>query len=417
MSEKTAVDKPKPKKVGISLRMFTDKTTGDYLYDVAREATFCENALWDLWRMRDPVTYLDIQAMNAEREATGKWPKLPKYSLKDAAEGKTPHFIGKNLCPNLTGHVTAGVVNQVRKLYGKLRWKILWNTQRMPKASDPRIRFRERAIRIERHVWTDKEGREQRGFAVRCRFLRSGDAVIPISTRRMNKHHLAWLEHWAGVKAGPCGGMVMTKTVRGKKRWFIALARERADGEIRRVLDPVEGRCCYVYAPLPESGSEAALVMRVQPTPNGRPWREEIEAHDLVRVRLRWREKNEQQGRNFHQSRERSAASGHGEKRRMRSKKPDARRYGNQCQAWIENRSRAIVDFAINTRCCEVLMEDLVARDSRTMRIGEFPYYQFMLRTQQKAEEAGLKFRKIANLDGVFSALGVELSGVAADEV
>lgn len=405
MSEK---QKSKPKNVGISLRMFTDTETGDYLWQVAKEATFAENALWDLWRKHDPVSYLDILRMTQEREETGKWPKLPPYVLADAEEGATAHFVGKNLCPNLTGHVSAGVVNQVRKLYGKLRWKILWNTQRMPKAFDPRIRFRERAIRIVRQKWTDKEGRTHDGFGVRCRFLRSGDAVIPISTQRMNRHHLAWLERWAEINQGPCGGTVMLKMVRGKKRWFIALARERADGEIRRVDDPVEGRCCYVYAPLPESTREAAFVMEIQPTPNGRPWREEIEAHDLVRVKIRWQKRNEQQGRNYRQSRDRSASKGHGEDRRMRSKKPDARRYGNQCDSWIENRSRAIVDFAINTRCCEVLMEDLVKRDSRTMRLGEFPYYQFMLRTQQKAEEAGLKFRTIANLDEVFSSLGIE---------
>lgn len=62
---------------------------------------------------------------------------------------------------DLTGHVSAGIVNQVRKLYGKLRWKILWNTQRMPKAFDPRIRFRERAIRIVRQKWSSPTGSRQ----------------------------------------------------------------------------------------------------------------------------------------------------------------------------------------------------------------------------------------------------------------
>ena len=406
-----------PKTVGMSIRMFVDAETGGYLYRVAKEATFAENALWNLWRMNDPVTYRDVLRMNQEREATGKWPKLPEYKLANTPDGDSPTKIAGNLCPSLWSFVYDAVANHVRKFYSKQRWEILWGKRRLPLASDLRIRFRERAIRIRRHQWTDKEGRVQDGYAIVCRFIKGVDALVPISTLRMNKWHLAWLEHWANIDAGPCGGTVYRKKVRGKNQWFIALARERQPNEVRRVLDPVADRTCYVYAPPPDSEREAFLLMDIRPTGNGQPWREEIEANDLIRVKLRWQQQNQQMGRNFRQSREVTASRGHGLQRRMESKKPDARKYDARCKNWIENRSRAIVDFAVNARCSVLCVENLVQRDSKTLRLGEFPYYQLLLRIKQKAEESGLKHRTFTDFETLRKHLGVAAKGVTEDEV
>ena len=144
-----------PKTVGMSIRMFVDAETGDYLYRVAKEATFAENALWNLWRMNDPVTYRDVLRMNQEREATGKWPKLPEYKLANTPDGDSPTKIAGNLCPSLWSFVYDAVANQVRKFYSKQRWEILWGKRRLQLASDLRIRFRKRAI--PHREWTDRK--------------------------------------------------------------------------------------------------------------------------------------------------------------------------------------------------------------------------------------------------------------------
>jgi hypothetical protein len=408
------MSKSSPKNVGVSLAMLPDADTAKYLREVAHEATFAENAIWHLWRKYDPVLFTDVQRMTQEREQTGKWPKLPKYVLSNTPEGPTPTKIAKALCPNLGSYVYDSIANSVRRLYLKQRWELLWHKRSLPTARSLRIRFRERAVQIIEWPWVDKKGRAQDGYAIRCCFKKSETCVIPIRTDRQNGWVQKWLKQWSTEAVGPSGGTVYQKTIKGQKKWFIALARCRGDAEIVSVKSPVANRVCLAYAPLPEVREEF-LLLDVKPTPDNRLWRQEVEAHDILRTKMRWADRNRRQGRNFQQSREVSAAHGHGWRRRLRSKMPAKGRYENRCKSWIENRSRAIVDFAVNARCSEILMENLSERDSRTLRLGEFPYHQFMLRIQQKAETSGLKFRKFKDLESICKQFGVTDSGFTDD--
>lgn len=57
--------------------------------------------------------------------------------------------------------------------------------------------------------------------------------------------------------------------------------------------------------------------------------------------------------------------------------------------------SRTIVDFAIKENCGVIQMEDLSGIASNNVFLKSWPYYDLQLKVQQKAETAGIVFRKI----------------------
>lgn len=443
-----------PKNVGRWFKMLPDKETSSLLADIAKETTFAEDTLWELWRKYDPVSPFEAAAMrqqheddmvvyrakldewkrehdaweSAQAEEAGEpkkpppphWPKLPPYFLKDVPEGESGWEIAKALCPSVNGNIFGAVANHVRKLYCKTksyRRPILYGEKRLPKASEPRIRFRDRAIRIRRHDWTDKHGQTHPGYAIIFRWNNGESVTIPIIARKESDAGIRWLEYWCDQNAGPCGGVIYRKQTHSRKEWRIALARPREESEIVKVKSPIGGRELCVYAPLPTSNREDFLLLDVIPQPNRMPWRMGIESNDLILTKLRMEERKRRQGRAFAQSRETSSASrDHGRVRRERSRQNSRRKYGQRCNSWIENRSRAIVDFALRSKCSGIAMENLTERDSQTLRLGEFPYFRLMDRTQQKAVEAGLEWRTFRDLSTISKALVKVATGDTSDE-
>jgi hypothetical protein len=361
------------------------------LIEVARLATFAENAIWMLWRLHDPITATDMVERRRVKDETGKWPKMEKYVLRDCPEGGTPTTIAKSLCPGLYSYVYDAIANQVSKLYRKKRFAYLTFQERLPCSRNLRIRFRERAI----VVGTNDKGYELGFYAKQGEVLR-----IPVKTAGKSKYTQRWLGELAESGDHPSGGTITLKRRRGKWEWQIALARPRYEDERPRVTEPIEDRSLVCWAPV-----DQAMFLRCQVAPqNGRPWRIHVVSSDLSQVKRRWDKKRRAMGWNYRQS-EDSAAHGHGRERAIRDKLGYSERYENRVTNWIEERTAAIVRFARQCRCSRIQCEDLAARDPSTLRLGSFPYYRLVLRIGEKAKDAGLKFSKFSGFEKVESLI------------
>jgi len=359
------------------------------LLRIARIASFAENSVWMEWRCGDPVTGPDMARRQAEKESTGEWPKLEAWNPKTARTGESWCKFAGALCPGLMSYIYDAIANSVATLYRQKRLKLLTFQERLATRNDLQIRFRENACRVLRHPEVNGWFRFQLSLA------KGPPMVIDFKCRGKSPHTIDWLNELADSGEAPSGGMISARRKKGRLQWQIALSRVPREGENEQVK-PISGRVLWVWAPIDQA---EFLRCQVHPVP-GRPWLHRIEAHDLIRVRKRFDVERRRMGRNYAQSTE-SAAHGHGLHRAINRKEFHKGRYDRRCKDWIENRSAEIVRFAIKSRCEELHMEKLSNRDPTRLALGPFPYFQFVLRTVQKARSAGLKTAKFTDFETI----------------
>jgi hypothetical protein len=379
------------KSVGETFVLMPTAEQRDWLKEIARQCTFAENAIWMEWRVNDPVQPAEVFDWPRIKEATGKWPKMPAYKLDGMWD------LAKSLCPAVNGNVFGAIANHVRKHYPQKRWQYLRYDDRIPIARDLRIRFRERAIRVRRCP------NEPRWFEIGLRLTDGDTQWMGIKPKGASHFTWEWLAHLADQDGKPSGGTISLVRKKRKWVWQLSLARERGEGE-REAVDAIPDRWLEVTAPIE---SESFLRCEVKwPEKTGRPWATHIESNDIIRMKLRHDHLRKVMGANYHQS-PRSNSRGHGRQRAIACKMPFSERYENRIKNWIENRSMAVVQCAIEAQCGIVRMENLTERDPQTLALGEFPYFRFMARVEQKCEEAGITFKKLGGLDKAKKALGV----------
>ncbi len=385
-----------PKNVGMVFDLLVDKNPDarEALMRIAKMSTYAENALWLQWRLHDPVSAADFRAAQQLREAGEKF-KLPNYKLQEAA-GMSPDLFCKKLCPGLTSRVYDSVANHVSRLYRQKRWAYLSFWERLPMCKDLRIRFRGEGIEFRPHP--ENPQWVQVGLA----FEKDADGKCPrlwLDVRPRGRNPLAsrWLQEVIAGTRATTGGEIVRRRRGGRWCWQMQQAREAYPGEHEQV-DPIPGRVLVCYAPL---NQEEFLYCQVSPV-NGRPWRIAIEGHDFVLTKLRDRERDRRMGRNYHQS-PLNSAHGHGRDRAIQGKRGG--RYENRSRTWIENRSLAVVQFALETRCEKIECEDLTKRDPARLLLGSFDYSRFLTRIEQKAARAGIGFSKFASLEKALAAL------------
>lgn len=413
-------------KCGEVFDMMTGKGFNDTtrtLERAAREATYCENATWQTYRLRDPITATQFAAMRedvrtrkaaakaeyeqavADAIAAGKTKKqiekitmreekwsIPKIDMKTflrkakAPEGPTTHMVAANLCPTLASCIYSAISHHIPGLYIKNRFKYLEFSNRLPVCGDLRIRFRERAIRIL------PDERNPDWFKVEIKLFREPRdhrLVIPIKTSGKSLATLRWLRELSESRKHPSGGMISAKRRKGKLQWQISLSRNRYEGEVAMVKDPIPGRSLVIAVP---EDRRNFLVCEVEPSSGPRPWRFEIEGHDLLHTKELDKKRRRQFGANYRQSPD-NAAHGHGRNNVLRSKRPFGERYENRCKNWIENRTKYIVNEAMRLRCESVKIEKLTEiKDTSQMLLGPFQYFKFLDRLKAKVVAARMKF-------------------------
>lgn len=351
-----------------------------WLYEIARRYTYVENAMWLEWRLRDPVQSADVAQRMQVYQETGKWPKLPPYLLESSTA------LARTLAPGLRSIVYGSAANHVRKLYSKKRAKYLSFLERIPMSKNLRIRFRELAVRIYRSE------RNERWFEVGFSFDMGEERRFGLKLRGATEHTWNWLAEMADTEAHPSGGALTVVKHKKKNTWQLALSRSRRSGE-REQVDAIPGRRLAVYAPL-EGIPFLKCTVEWDGKKSGLPWQMQIESNDLIRTRRINEEKRRLYGKVFHQS-PNAARHGHGRARALRPQIDLSSRYENRVKNWIENRTSAIIQFALQARCEAVYMENLVERSPRTMCLGDFPYYQFMLRLECKCKDVNIAFKKV----------------------
>lgn len=400
-------EQKKKKNVGCVFDLLLGKGPSDTKADLIRAATesvYCENAVWQTYRLYDPVTAAEFARIrNVVREAKArqdelrkkdpkatvpeaKWPKLPEFKLSDIPEGASPTKIAKALAPSLSSCVYDAIANHCFKLYMKQRFELLSFRRRLPVSDDLRIRFREKAIKIQR------DDRNPEWFKIEIKLFMEPKAhrlVIPIGARGASPFTIRWLGECADDGIHPSGGMISARRKKGKLVWQISLSRSRYEGELETVKMPIAGRVLDIEAPVDQ---EVFLKCSVD-TGGKRPWGFPIEGHDLLQTKIGAEIRRQRMGRNYAQS-PMNSAHGHGRNNVLRSKRPFSEQYRNRVTNWIENRTAFIVAEAVKMKCERIRMEDLVSRDSKTMLLGSFDYSRFTLRLQQKAKAAGIDFDK-----------------------
>ncbi len=370
-----------------------EKEAREKLFGLASLTTYAENAIWNLWRLHDPVTAVDMVRRRQVKEETGKWPKMEPYSLKKTPDGLTPTKIAGALCPGVASMVYDAIANAVAKGYMKKRCEFLTFSERLPVAKDLRIRFRAEAVRIRRNPVNPEWFQVGLAFwAPKPRHVETEWVDILTGVGRKSPATMAWLADVADGKATTSGGVISTRRVKGKVQWQITQARERRVAEEgghaeRAKVEPLPDRELVCSAPL---DNEEFMICEVEGLP-GRPWRFVVESNDFIVTKKRNQRHRVAMGANYHQSPE-NAAHGHGRRRAMQAQMEFRRRYEARVRDWIENRSMAIVRFAIESRCGVIKFENLTKLDPKDLRLGSFPYFQFITRTQQKAKDAGIKF-------------------------
>lgn len=372
-----------------------NKEARDLLLEVAKKATYAENAIWMIWRHNDPVSAVDLVHMREEKERTGKWPKLPAYKLEKTPEGESPTKIAAALCPGLSSYVYDAVSNAVTKLYLKNRLSYLGFWERLPVSKDLRIRFRERAVQIRRNP--ENPQWFQIGLGLVSENRKIGVTWCDLRTGGKSEFTKRWLEAVADGEQDyvTSGGVISARRKKGKMRWQITQARPRMVDE-RQKVEPVEGRSLVCYAPLDQGEFMTCEVAPVR----GRPWRMHVESNDLLTVKIAYDKLRRRMGGNYHQS-PYSSAHGHGRRRAIRGKMAFSGKYERRVNDWIENRSAAIVGFAVETRCGEIRFEKLTDREPHTLRLGAFPYFKLIERTKQKAADAGISFKVFTDFETV----------------
>jgi len=386
---------PAPKNCGEVFRLLCGPDLRKSLSDVARVSTLAENVLWQLWLKGDPLGAMDIRKAVEQKEASGKWPKIEPFILR-APDGRSTTVIARELCPGLLSYVYDAIANQVSKLYRKHRWDILSCRRRLPVASDLRIRFRERAVQIER------DDRRDDWFRVRL-FLRPGETLsIPIRTGGASTFTRAWLARLASSGEHPSGGTISCRLRRGKRQWQIAISRAREPGECDEV-NPVAGRTLVIYAPTKQ---DVFLRCLVTPTNGGPPRTWSVESNDLCLVQQQYERRRRSMAANWAQS-PTSCAHGHGRKRALLKREEFSARYERRVNSWIEQRSAWLVSEAVRFDCEGLQIENLSARNPESLLVGSFPYHRFVQRIREKAEQAGIDarvFDGIAKLKKLLSA-------------
>lgn len=405
-----------PKTVGEVFDLLIGPEERDRLTAIAKLAVPLKNAAWLEWRMADPITLHDAIAFKAAYREFGQakkqhaeWtkkkkgpepkipdkPTLPTLDLKKARCGLGWSKWAQSLAPELMSYVTDAIANRVSKLYRQNRLAYLTFTDRVPFSDHPQILFREKACRI---VHDD---RRQGWYRVVLTLDRKGPLNIAIRPKGASRATREWLEEMATSGAFPSGGTITARRRRTKQLWQISLSRIRREGE-REKVHPIPGRTLLVWAP---PDQQEFLRCLVQPEPeNSPPWQHTIEGHDLARLKRRAEDDRRRLGRNYHQSPQ-SAAHGHGRNRAIQSTTRFADRYRRRVLNWIENRTAEIVRFALQAHCELLRVENLSGRDPSKLRLGSFPYREFLNRLAQKGRDAGLQTSEFTDLDKVIKTL------------
>lgn len=389
-------------KVGEWFKVLADREQTALLWRIGREATRCHDALWRTWARLDPVSPLDMESLQREHQPKykawvdggkkGQKPKfvLPPWKKFTTPDGLTSTTLAKALCPNLQSWVYDAIANRVAKQYLKQRFQILTGQRRIPVCGHEQIFFRNAHARIVR------DPDNPNWFRLQAKMLKDeAPLLLPISTIGKSDGCMAWLNALADDPKGfTSGGCLSVKRVRGKLKWNLALTRERYDWEVDAVASPKVGRELVIWAPLDQS---EFLLCEVQPV-KGRPWRWNVEAHDLIQMRIAYAERRKRMQANWRQS-PHSAAHGHGRRRAMAGLTKMEDRYLHRVTDWIENRTTDLVRGAIRAKCEGIRIEKLTDRDPHSLRVGDFQYFRFLTRLEQKSETAGLKFRTFASLE------------------
>lgn len=98
----------------------------------------------------------------------------------------------------------------------------------------------------------------------------------------------------------------------------------------------------------------------------------------------------------FRQTDKKTCRKGHGLKRKFLATERLAIKDRNKKEYFNHTKSDYIIRNAVNSKCCKVKMVDLCGYKSETLVLGEWPYYDLMLKIEQKCGERGLKFEKVA---------------------
>lgn len=417
-----------PKSVGEWFELLPSAEDRSRLLEIAKISLFAENAIWMEWRLADPLSPIEARQFKADyaaymraKSAHDAWvkkkkdtkdktekkqlgpepevpekPTTPNLDLKTARNGLSWTKFAGSLCPGLKSYVYDAIVNRVGTLYRKASKRLAFLTfdERLPTSKQLRIQFREKACRIVHHPENPE------WFRVQFTLDGGQPLLMDFKCRGKSPFTIDWLNELADSGANPSGGCISSRKKRGKLVWQFSVSRTPREGENEQVK-PIEGRRLVCWAPLDQ---HEFMICEVEPL-NGRPWRFNIESADMIFLKRKAEQLRSTMGRNYHQSRD-SASHGHGRARAIRGKRPFAGRYERRCKNWIENRSAAVVRFAVQARCQGLWWEDLSKREPRKLALGDFPYYQLGLRVKQKAEASGLTFKLLKNLENLKERLG-----------
>jgi len=349
-------------------------------------------------KIKDPAKLKTaVQKIRKERPKIERT-KLPDYRLKDTPDGETPTKIARNLCPGVHSCCYDGVANYVTKTYLRYRMEFLVGRRSLPRSKNIRLRMHKKG------VWIRKDQARPGEFQIGLSLQTGGQAWMGLGLRRASKPWRDWLEKLATETGNPCNATV---TLRGKQ-WSVGLARPTVEDDREKVVEPVAGRMLQVTAPMDQ---ETFLMCEVQPKCTTQPIRMRVEDANIIREKLRYDAVRRTRGRHWAQG---GGRHGHGRVKARSGIEQATLRYERRKNDFIEQRSAAIVSFAVKMRCSELHMENLVDREPTTLRMGSFDYYRFITRVQQKAQAAGLKFVKIPALSSVCDMQGESAEGVAA---
>lgn len=366
---------------------------------------FCENLLWSTWRLHDPCTLQEVVAAVEHKRETGKYPSLPKY-MGVRPDGVDPSTYLRSLCPDVHGSIIDQACNWVSGKYrnNSNRWGILFYRKSLPCARSPVIR-----IKGQTGVWLRRQPDNPQWFQVGVCLLKgkhtrkTAPLWLDISLKGANEWTRDFLAERADEGTGLPSISLHQKKRRGKKIWQLAITRPRRDGE-RDQVNPIAGRFLFCYPPAKQN---VALECEILPL-NGRPWRMPIQDRDIYQTKKVYEKRRKTMGANYRQSPS-GSVRGHGRQRAIRGKLPLSERYKNRIKSWIEERTRAIVDFAIEARCEMVCLQDFAKLKPSELRLGSFPYDQFETRLKAKSDEAGLDFKVLSDTKAIAEVANIDV--------
>ena len=378
------------------------------LYDLGRKGMFLESALYQFFRVKDPVTCEQIAAAIEEKKKTGKYPRLFKFEVVSADLTAACKFLSDGMGSN----IYSAISNWVFHTYTKHRWKILLCWERLPFISSLHFRVRNNCLKLRLHP--ENENWFQIGFTPY-----PGDDFLwlNIRTPRPTKdpasrgdYTFQWLRDCVNGTGKMSQAVFFQRTHRGRKEWRVSLMRPQYEGEHEQV-DPIADR--WLVMDWPESQADPdgrpALLSGTVSFENGRPWTFYVRCDDLQPIKRRYEQNRRSMGEHYHWSE--GGSHGHGRNRAIRGRDRLAEGWNYAQDNACKQMAAGIVREAVKMRCSGVKWKKLNGRDPQTLLLGSFPYYELQKTVEQKSQRHGLKFSEWGDYENFDIAASQVLAG------